>query len=68
MINLMIMKLNLVLKVEAPSKPTADSSANEKKSYEDCGYSNSCCLMIIENHMENSIYESIPKTENAKNS
>ena len=29
-------------------------------------YSNSCCLMIMENHMEDSIYESIPKTENAK--
>ena len=27
---------------------------------------NSCCLMIMENHMEDSIYKSIPKTENAK--
>ena len=66
MMNLRIMKLNLVLKVEAPPKLTAESFASEKKSYEDCEYYDSCCLMIMENHMENSIYESIPKTENAK--
>ena len=64
--NLTIMKLNLVLKVEALSKPTIESCANEKKFYEDYEYSNSCCLMIMENHMEDSIYENIPKTENAK--
>ena len=66
MMNLTIMKMNLALKVEGPPKPIAKSSTSEKKSYEDCEYSNSCCLMIIENHMEDSIYESIPKTENAK--
>ena len=66
MMNLMIMILNLALKVEAPSKPTVESSTKEKKSYEDCEYSNSCCLMIMENHMEDSIYESILKTKNAK--
>ena len=60
------MKLNLALKVEALPKPTVESSASEKKSYENWKYSNSCCLMIMENHMEDSIYESIPKTENAK--
>ena len=31
MMNLTIMKLNLALKVEALSKPTIESSANEKK-------------------------------------
>ena len=41
--NLMIMKLNLALKVEASPKPTTESSASEKKSYEDLEYSNSCC-------------------------
>ena len=66
MINLTIMKLNLALKVEAPPKSVIESSSNEKKFYEDWEYSNSCCLMIIENHMEDSIYEDIPKTENAK--
>ena len=59
------MKLNLALKVEAPLKPTVESFAKEKKSYENWEYSNSCCLMIIENHMEDSIYESIPKIENS---
>ena len=66
MMNLTIMKLNLALKVEAPPKPTAKSSIKEKKSYEDWEYSNSCCLMIVENHMKGSIYESILKTKNAK--
>ena len=60
------MKLNMTLKVEASLKPTIKSFAKEKKSYEDCEYSNSCCLMIMENHMEDFIYESISKTENAK--
>ena len=53
MMNLTIMKLNLALKVEVPPKPTTESSANEKKFNE---YSNSCCLMIIENHMEGGLY------------
>ena len=66
MMNLTIMKLNLALKVEAPPKPPTESSTKEKKSYEDWEYSNSCCLMIMENHMEDSIYESISKTKNAK--
>ena len=35
MLNLMIMILNLALKVEAPPKPTVESSTKEKKSYED---------------------------------
>ena len=64
--NLTIMKPNLVLKVEAPPKLQAESSTSEKKSYEEWEYSNSCCLMIMENHMEDFIYESIPKTGNGK--
>ena len=59
------MKLNLALKVEAPPKLIAESSTNEKKFYKDWKYSNSCCLMIIENHMKNFIYESIPNIKNA---
>ena len=66
MMNLTIMKLNLALKVEARPKPTAESSVSETKSYEYWKYSNSYCLIIMENHVEDSIYESIPKTENAK--
>ena len=64
--NLTIMNPNLALKVKAPPKPIVESSANEKKFYEDREYSNSCCLMIMESHMEDSIYASIPKIENAK--
>ena len=60
------MKLNLTLKVEVPPKPIIESSTKEKKFYEDWEYSNSCCLMIMKNHMKDSIYASIPKIENAK--
>ena len=66
MMNLIIMKLKLTFKVEAPPKSTAESSANKKKFYENCEYSNNCCLMIMENHTEESIYASIPKIKNAK--
>ena len=60
------MKLNLALKIEALPKSTAESSTKEKKFCKDLEYSNSCCLMIMENQMEESIYASIPKIENAK--
>ena len=60
------MKSNLASRVEVPTKPTVERSTKEKKFYKDWEYSNSCCLMIMENHMEDSIYENIPKTENAK--
>ena len=60
------MKLNLALKVETPPKPTVESSTNEKKFYQDWEYPNSYCLMIMDNHMQESIYASIPKIENAK--
>ena len=60
------MKLNVTLKVETPPKLTIESSTKEKKSYEDWEYSNSCYLMIMENHMTYSIYASIPKIKNVK--
>ena len=65
-VNLIIMKLNLTLKVQAPPKSIIESSVKEKKSYDNWEYSNSCCLMIMENHMKDSIYASIPKIKNAK--
>ena len=37
-----------------------------RKFSEDWEYSNSCCLMIMKNHMEESIYANIPRIENAK--
>ena len=66
MMNLTIMKLNLTLEVEVTPKPTTESSAKEKEYYEDTKYSIRCCLMIMENHMEDSIYVSIPNIENGK--
>ena len=60
------MKLNVTLKVEAPPKPSTESFANGKKFYKDCEYYNSRCLMIMKNHMEESIYANTHKIENAK--
>ena len=57
--NLTIIKLNLALN-------PLSRVLQRRKSFEDLEYSNSCCLMIMENHMIDSIYENIPKTENAK--
>ena len=51
------MKLNLALKVETPLKSTVESSTNEKKFYQDWEYPNSCCLMIMDNHMQEYIYQ-----------
>ena len=60
------MNMNFALKFDVHPKPTTKSSANEKKLYEDWEHSNSCCLMIMENHMKDSVYASIPKIVNAK--
>ena len=62
---LTIIKFYLALKVIASLKPTVESSTKEKKFYEDWKYSNNCCLMIMENNMEDSIYESIHKTRSS---
>ena len=66
MMTLMIIKMNLALKVKVSPKPTTKSSVNEKKIYEDWEYSNSCCLMIMENHMKDFVYACIPKIEECK--
>ena len=64
MMNLTIMKLNMTLKVDAPPKPLLRVLQRRKSPLR--GYSNSCCLMIMENHLEYSIYKRIPKIENTK--
>ena len=66
MMNLTIMKLNLALKIKSPLKPTIESSVKAKIFYEDYEYFNSCCLMIMENHMKDFIFASILEIENAK--
>ena len=62
------MKLNMTLKVKAPPKPTAESSTNEKKSYEDWKFSNSCCLIIMENPMEIPFMQIFPRLRMQKSS
>ncbi|XP_062110679.1 uncharacterized protein LOC133822385 isoform X1 [Humulus lupulus] len=64
--NLTFMKVDLALRIDAPSKPTDDATEKDKKFYEDWEHSNRCCLMLMRYHMNESIRDSIPKSENAK--
>ena len=66
MMNLTIMKMDLALRTTAPPKPADSVAEKDRKSYEEWEYSNCCCLMIMRYHMDESIRNSIPNTENAK--
>ena len=66
MMNLTMMKMDLALRIEAPPKPTAETSSDDKILYDEWEYSNRCCLMIMKYHIEESIRDSIPKTNTAK--
>ena len=66
MMNLTIMRMDLALRTTAPPKLADGASEKDRKSYEEWEYSNRCCLMIMRYHMDESIRDSIPKTENAK--
>jgi hypothetical protein len=63
-INLAIMNLDLPLRVEAPSKLTEKSFAEEKTYYECWGHSNRTCLMIMK--YDKSIRQNITCTDSAK--
>ena len=56
----------LGLSTYAPPNPTDDTTEKDRKSYEDWEHSNRCCLMLIRYHMDESIRDSIPQTEIAK--
>ena len=58
--NLIFLKLDLALEIDPPEKPTDESSAVVKKLYEDWKYSNKCCMMMMENCMDETIHTSIP--------
>ena len=65
MMNLTIMRMDLALRTTAPLKPADGVAEKDKKFYKEWEYSNSCFLMIMRYHMDESIRHSIPKTENA---
>ena len=64
--NLTFMKLDLALEVDPPKKSTDDTSVAIKKLYKDWKHSNKCCIMMMENCMDEAIYASIPKVDIAK--
>ena len=66
MMNLTIMKMDLALRTTTPHKPVDNAVEKDRKSYDEWEYSNRCCLMIMRYHMDESIRDSICKTENAK--
>ncbi|XP_022842981.1 uncharacterized protein LOC111366457 [Olea europaea var. sylvestris] len=65
-INLAIMHLDLALRVDAPTKPTSESTAAEKTLYKQWVHSNRTCLMIMKYTIDKSIRQSISDTDNAK--
>ena len=64
--NLTFMKLDLALEIDPLEKLTYESSATVKKMCEDWKHSNKCCMMIMENCMDEAIYASIPKVDTTK--
>ncbi|KAM6577988.1 hypothetical protein CsatB_029825 [Cannabis sativa] len=66
MLNLTLMRVDLALRMDAPPKPADDATEKDKKSYEDWEHSNRCCLMLMRYNMDESIRDSIPQTESAK--
>ena len=64
--DLTFMKLDLHLEKDPPEKPTDDNSAAVKKLYEDWKHSNKCCMMMMENCMDEVVYVSIPKVDTTK--
>ena len=64
--NLTFMKLDLALEIDPPEKPTDESSAAIKKLYEDWKHFNKCCMIMMENCMDEDIYASIPKVDTTK--
>ena len=54
--NLTFMKLDLALKIDPPKKPTDESRAAVKKLYDDWKHSNKCCMMMMENCMDEVVY------------
>lgn len=64
--NLVIMNLDLAIREKAPSKPTAESSAEDKAYHERWEHSNRTCLMIMKYTMDKSIKQCVPDNENAK--
>ena len=59
--NMTFMKLDLALKIDPLEKLTNDHSDVVKKLYEDWKHFNKCCMMMMENCMDEAVYASIPK-------
>ena len=61
--NLTFMKLDLALEIDPLEQLIDDSSVIVKKLYEDWKHSNKCCMMMMENCMDEVVYASIPKLD-----
>ena len=57
------MKLDLDLEIDPPETLTNESSSVVKKLYDDWKHSNKCCMMMIENCMDEAIYTSVATLE-----
>ena len=64
--NMTFMRLDLTLEIDPLEKSTDDSSVAVKKIYEDWKHSNKCCMMMMENCMDEAVYASIHKVHTTK--
>ena len=64
--NLTFMKLDLALEIDLREKPTDDNSASVKKLYEHWKHFNDCCMMMMENCMDEAVYARISKMDTTK--
>ena len=61
-----IYEIGLALQIDLPLKPTDENSATIKKLYEDWNHFNKCCMMMMENCMDEAVFTSIPNVDTSK--
>ena len=65
-VHMTLHNLDLVLRVDEPSRPTDVSSTDERSFYEKWEHSNRSCLMVMKYTTDKSIKECVPKMERTK--
>ncbi|CAH9067950.1 unnamed protein product [Cuscuta europaea] len=65
-LSLGMMDLDQALRIDPPDVPNAESTVEQKRSYEQWERSNRMCLMVIKNSISVAIRGAIPDSENAK--
>ena len=54
------------MEIDLPLKPTDENNATIKKLYEDWKHFNKCCMMMMENCMDEAVLTNIPNVDTSK--